>query len=345
MARPRVATDEEIIAAAEEMAAEAGWRAIRGNNVRLKMDLGGSATTFIKVINEWRKEKEAEELESTQEVTTSEIVDDRGSAVDEGLLLLHEAAKKIRDDATREIDRAVSDERRKGDSIRSEERVSHEALVAELRVDIEALEGEGQVLTTETEVEIARADAAEEDLEQKALQITDLASKVKSLTSEADKVPGLVREVASLEEAASAARKKAETDVAKLEGRITKTEDREAKARQEISEKEEVIVELRSDLKAVNADLSTARSDVTTARSERAASDRALEAAKLKIGESKHRQDDTEKMVELERRRADEAWAQIQAMQTQIDELLKRQDAIATAPTAQPDKQGASARG
>ena len=57
MARPRTASDEQIIATAEELAAEKGWKAVYGKEVREKLARGGSLSTFTQVINAWRAEK------------------------------------------------------------------------------------------------------------------------------------------------------------------------------------------------------------------------------------------------------------------------------------------------
>ena len=40
MARPRAASDEQIIATAEELAAEKGWKAVYGKEVREKLARG-----------------------------------------------------------------------------------------------------------------------------------------------------------------------------------------------------------------------------------------------------------------------------------------------------------------
>ena len=50
MARPRTASDEQIIATAEELAAEKGWKAVYGKEVREKLARGGSLSTFTQVI-------------------------------------------------------------------------------------------------------------------------------------------------------------------------------------------------------------------------------------------------------------------------------------------------------
>ena len=79
MARPRAASDEQIIATAEELAAEKGWKAVYGKEVREKLAQGSSLSTFTQVINAWRAEKAT----TNEEVKAhaSEIVEDRASVL------------------------------------------------------------------------------------------------------------------------------------------------------------------------------------------------------------------------------------------------------------------------
>ena len=66
------------------------------------------------VINAWRAEKaENEEMEAP----ASEIVEDRASVLDDGLSAVADTLKSMRMAVTAEIDRAVTDERKKSDRI------------------------------------------------------------------------------------------------------------------------------------------------------------------------------------------------------------------------------------
>ena len=131
-------------------------------------------------------------------VPASEIVEDRASVLDHGLSVVADTLKSMRMAVTAEIDRAVTDERKKSDRIRADERDLHEKSSATLRAEVEALQSENAALAEEAGSETTRADTAKDlaasndettkqlqrditNLEKVAEQVPELQSKIESL--------------------------------------------------------------------------------------------------------------------------------------------------------------------
>lgn len=180
MARPRAASDEQIIEAADHLAAEKGWRTVYAKAVHEHMNVGGSLSTFTKVINAWRATKQEEE--GDVEASANEVVEDRASIIDEGLTSIAEALKAMRTAVTNEIDRAVADERKKSDRIRADERDLHENKVAQMTATIDAISAENDGLATEAQEESTRADNLEDELQRVTAQSEDQAGEIQTLT-------------------------------------------------------------------------------------------------------------------------------------------------------------------
>ncbi|WP_126623197.1 hypothetical protein [Oceaniglobus ichthyenteri] len=219
MARPRAASDEQIIEAADHLAAEKGWRTVYAKAVHEHMNVGGSLSTFTKVISAWRATKQEEE--GDVEAPANEVVEDRASIIDEGLTSIAGALKAMRTAVTDEIDRAVADERKKSDRIRADERDLHEKQIAQLTATIDAISAENDGLATEAQEESTRADNAEDELqrvtartEDQAGEIQRLAQKIKddNATREALKseIEALQKSALDLQAVSDAAVKKAE---------------------------------------------------------------------------------------------------------------------------------------
>lgn len=223
MARPRKATDEEMIAAAEALAEEfGGWRKVFGSTVSGRLGVGGSLSTYTRVVNAWR-EKKAESTATSGENSASEVVIDRVSIIDEGLIEVGDTLKKLRESVTQEIERAVADERRKGDAIRADERSAYEKAVKGYKEEVASLQAENTMLATEAEEEEDRADTAENAFEA-------MTAEVDALRIEAAKVPTLVDEASSAKTAAEEAEKRADAAISKAGEDIAKAEKRESDA-------------------------------------------------------------------------------------------------------------------
>ena len=223
MARPRKATDEDMITAAEALAEElGGWRKVFGSTVSSRLGVGGSLSTYTRVVSAWREEK-AEAAATSGESPASEVVIDRASIIDEGLIEVGDTLKRLRETVTQEIERAVADERRKGDAIRTDERATHEKTVDAYREEVASLQEENSMLATEAGEEEARADTAENAVEA-------MTAEVEFFRIEAEKVPTLVDEVSAAKTAAEEAEKRADAAISKAGEDIAKAEKRESDA-------------------------------------------------------------------------------------------------------------------
>jgi DNA repair exonuclease SbcCD ATPase subunit len=309
MARPRAATDEQIIEAAEELARELGWRKVYGSTVRDRMAVGGSPSTFIKVVNAWRAQREATE-ETGPNQNVAEVVGDRASVLDDGLSAIAATLKSLRDVVNAEIDRAVADERRKSDRLRADDRAAHEAAAADLRGQIATLASENEALATEAIAEAERADAAEIALDGARGEIAAASTQIDVLGAEAAKVPDLEGRLAvALQE-----RQQME---AAAQAQLRKAEERESVALKTVDKRDRKVEALEQELVGLKADLATARSDLSDARTESVRAHEALAAATA-------RSDDLKAGVEKERERGDSAWARVEILQTQLESLADR---------------------
>ena len=304
MARPRAATDEQIIQVAEEIAAEKGWRNVYAKAVHDKMNVGGSLSTFTKAIAAWRSEKEADDQDQGEELTSGDVVDDRVSVIDESLSNVATVLKSMRDAVTNEIDRAVADERRKSDRVRADERELHERKMAERDATIDAISAENESLAIEAQAEAKRADAAE-------IEIGEMNSRIKLLEGEAAKIPEMSSQIETLTHEKEKIKADSEVRIAETQetsaAAIEKAEAREAAVVTDKRATEQKLDENRKELQSINSDLTTARIDLATVRAERAQSCSRAEAAEKKI-------QDLASDIERERTRADEAWSRVDAL-------------------------------
>lgn len=318
MARPRAATDAEIIEAAEALAEAKGWRTVYAKTVHEHMGVGGSLSTFSKVVTAWRAEKA--EAEKGEDQPTEEIVEHRASILDEGLSTVFDALKSMREAVTNEIDRAVADERRKSDRMREDEREMHGKQVAGLEEAIAALTAESEGLATEAQDEAHRAETAEDAL----------AEMTQTAEQRQDQIDALHRNVAKMADVEAQLKDEiaAKDDAAKKDAAaIDKAEKREAEAVAAKTKAEAKVDELREELKTVNSELTAARSDLTLARSERAAAQEALSSAAIENEELK-------KSIDVERSRADDAWKRVDQLASEIKELRSAKPAPPKSATA-----------
>ena len=242
MARPRAASDEQIIATAEALADEKGWKAVYAKEVREKLARGGSLSTFTQVINAWRAKKaENEEVEAP----ASEIVEDRASVLDDGLSAVVDTLKSMRMAVTAEIDRAVTDERKKSDRIRADERDLYEKSTAILRAEIQALQSENADLAEEAGSEATLADTAENLAASKDETIDQLQQDIANLEEAAKQVPDLLFKIESLNSAVDDLK-------ASTAAQIATAEDREKAASAAQAATEKKTEDLRGELKAVS---------------------------------------------------------------------------------------------
>ena len=304
MARPRAATDEQIIQVAEEIAAEKGWRNVYAKAVHEKMNVGGSLSTFTKAIAAWRSEKEADDQDQGEELTSGDVVDDRVSVIDESLSNVATVLKSMRDAVTKEIDRAVADERRKSDRVRADECELHERKMAERDATIDAISAENESLATEAQAEAERADAAENEID-------EMNSRIKLLEGEAAKIPEMSFQIETLTHEKEKIKADSEARIAEMQetsaAAIEKAEAREASVVTDKRATEQKLDENRKELQSINSELTTARSDLATVRAERAQSCSRAEAAEKKI-------QDLASDIVRERTRADEAWSRVDAL-------------------------------
>ena len=266
MARPRAATDEQIIQVAEEIAAEKGWRNVYAKAVHEKMNVGGSLSTFTKAIAAWRSEKEADDQDQGEELTSGDVVDDRVSVIDESLSNVATVLKSMRDAVTKEIDRAVADERRKSDRVRADECELHERKMAERDATIDAI---NESLATEAQAEAERADAAENEID-------EMNSRIKLLEGEAAKIPEMSFQIETLTHEKEKIKADSEARIAEMQetsaAAIEKAEAREAAVVTDKRATEQKLDENRKELQSINSELTIARSDLATVRAERAQS-------------------------------------------------------------------------
>jgi chromosome segregation ATPase len=322
MARPRAATDEQIIEAAEALAQEQGWHSVYAKAVHEHMGVGGSLSTFSKVIAKWRAEKE--EAEKGEKKPSEEVVEHRSSVIDESLSSVAAVLKSMREAVTAEIDRAVSDERKKSDRVRADDREMHDKQVAALNETVSALTLESEVLATEAQEEAKRADTAEDAL----AEMTQTADEQKYQIEELEDKCGKMADVeAQLRAEIAAKDKAAEKDREAHAAAVQKAEQREAAAEAAKSKAEATVDNLRDDLKKVNAELATARSDLTLARSERANADKLLEAASAEI-------EGLKESIKAEKSRADDAWERVDQLASEIKELRSAKPAAPKSATA-----------
>lgn len=313
MARPRAASDEEILAAAEDLAKEIGWQNVYAKTVHERMAVGGSLSTFSKLIKGWRASKEAEK--GPQGAQVAEIIEDRASVLDDGLSDIMNTLKKLRDTVNAEIDRAVSDERRKSERLRADDKAGHDQAMEEIRARMEAMSIEIDGLVEEAGSEGARADQAEAQLVEMDGELNAARKLIASLKIEADKVPGLVRDLttarAEIEKVSADAETRYEQVRRDAREQIGKAEAREASAQKAIEARDAKIDKIERSLSQVTADLSAARSDLTAERAERSNT-----AGKLKSAEKTI--EDLKKGIDDERARADRAWDRVQELQEKI---------------------------
>lgn len=324
MARPRAATDEQIIAAAEEIAEEKGWRTVYAKSVHERLNLGGSLSTFTKVISKWRAEKEA--TEETSKQPEGEIVEVRATIIDDALAGVANSLKSMREVVTSEIDRAVADERRKSDAMRANEGDLHQSKINELNGIIQTITSENDSLATEAQEESHRAEAAEGALaEAKQVIITqrqiadDLCQKAKILE---EKVSELETNEGKLRD-----------ELSDLNIKIGKSEKREAIANEKNtqlekvrSEQSEDLRQLREELKAAYETVSTAKEKLTVTQSEK---DVLQTEYKNTLNENKglkSRISTLEKEVTDEKIRADKAWAKIPTLEKEVTDERTRAD-------------------
>jgi len=301
MARPRAATDKQILAAADELAAEKGWKAVYAKEVREKLGLGGSLSTFTQIINTWRAERaESEDVEAP----TAEIVEDRASVIDDGLSAVADALKTMRTTVTAEIDRAVADERKKSDRMRADEREVHEKTTAALRAEIEALQSENADLAEEAGFEATRADTAEDATTAASEEIDRLKQKITQLEETAAQVPELQQQIKDLYKAADDLKASTDAMIASAEAREESAQDARTVAEQKTED-------LRIELKDVNSALSTVRTDLATAQAEKT---RLSESVK----EQMTRADLAEARVAPAQERADAAWGRVDELIAQM---------------------------
>lgn len=328
MARPRAATDEQIIEAAEKLAAEIGWQNVYAKTVYESMGVGGSLSTFSKTIKAWRAEKE--ESAGSEKTDVAEIVEDRASVLDEGLSAIADTLKKLRDTVNAEIDRAVSDERRKSERLRADDRAAHEKAIQDLRGQIDALSAEIDDLAAEASSEGDRADAAESKAEELSARLADALNELGELQERVQVIPGLEQQINDLTADKEALASEAAAQIEKAEAReavaideVKKRDDRitgiEAKAVNDLAKRDAKIEKLETDLKGKTEDLATARVDLTTARSERTQADEKREVAQNEI-------DDLKAQVEAERTRADRAWDRVK----ELEKLITSNDRTTT---------------
>ena len=318
MARQRAATDEQIIAAAEELAETKGWPNVYARAVHKHMNVGGSLSTFTQVINAWRAEKAAGE--EAEQPTMTEIVEDRASVIDDGLSAVAEALKTMRLTVTTEIDRAVADERKKSDRVRADERELHEKKISEMNATVDAISAENSGLAEEAQSETARADTAEDAAEELALktarQFDEVGDKIDDLEKEAAKVPGLQSEIDDLKKAAEDLRISSSAQIAKAE-------DREKSAIAATAAADKKVEDLRAELSSINSDLSTARTDLATARAERAQSDEKLQAALAQVTKEQQRATAAAEDASKDKERADAAWSRVDSLVEQMKSTEK----------------------
>lgn len=321
MARPRNATDGDMIATAESLARELGsWRKVFGSTVAKRMGVGGSLSTYTDVMNEWRKKK-AEGEEVSKKTSVSEVTTNRPCIIDDGITEIANTLNKMRETVTQDAERAVADERRKCDGIRKDERDTQEKIVAEYREELAGLQEENAMLSTEAQEEEARADAAEKALE-------EMTKQAGVLRAEAEKVPALIDELSSARAAAEKAEKKADAAIAKAEADFAKAELRENTAVETSMAKGKTIENLWQEIKSVHVELSTTRSDLSAACAEIASKTRELNAATHAIEVAVKRAYDSEAAATEEKMRADNAWSQVEMLEKKFSDLLKRFESV-----------------
>ena len=191
---------------------------------------------------------------------------------------------------TAEIDRAVTDERKKSDRIRADERDLHEKSTAALRAEIEALQSENADLAEEAGSEATRADTAEDLAASNDETINQLRQDITNLKEVAEQVPELQSKIESLASAADDLK-------ASTAAQVATAEDREKTAGVAQVAAEKRTEDLRDELKAVSSDLATARA-------ERSQSDEKLESAVTDAAK--------------ERDRADAAWGRLENLISQM---------------------------
>lgn len=303
MARPRAATDEQIIEAAEDLAKENGWQNVYAPTVHSHMNVGGSLSTFSKVIKAWRLEKEAEA--GSQEAQVAEIVRDRVSIIDDGMGAIVETLKKLSETVNTEIDRAVTDERRKSERLRADDKAAHDKAMEDLRARVDAMSAEIDALAEEAGSETDRADRAEEELEASKVSVNDLMEQLRDMSEELKKIPALEGQLKAAQNEVEKTKTETERRIHEIKtdalGQIKKAEEREAKALAAVEAKDKKIEKIEGNLSQAKEDLATARSDLTNARSERSNT-----AEKLKSSEAEII--DLKKQIEDEKARADRAW-------------------------------------
>ena len=253
MARPRAASDEQIIETAEKLAETKGWRAVYARAVHEELGVGGSLSTFTTVVNRWRAEKESV-VDDVNESPEGELVEDRKSVIDEGLASVAGVLKTMRDAVMVEIDRAVSDERKKSDRVRADERELHETKMKEMHAGIAELTSENDGLATEAQEESARADTAEEEIGRltkiaatSELEIASLKSQVKELSGSEN---SLKEQVTELHGQIDDVKAEAKTTVEKAERREREVDGLYKRSLEEAAN-------LRLELKDVNAEAQT----------------------------------------------------------------------------------------
>lgn len=322
MARPRAATDEQIIEAAEAIAAEKGWRNVYAKAVHERMDVGGSLSTFTKVINSWRAEKAS--TDTDEQKLEGEIVEDRVSVIDEGLQSVASMLKSMRDAVTAEIDRAVADERKKSDRVRADERELHEKKIAGMNAVIDEITSENDGLATEAQAEADRADTAENSFTEAQREISHMIDRLRDTEAEAAKIPALrsqIEDLISEKEKIEADSEAAITNMKSAsEALVKKAEERERIALHDKKAIEEKLDRVTVELKAASADLATARADLATARAERSQADDRVKTAEKQINDLKAE-------IERERSRADDAWSRVDALTAEMKEKTLRHQA------------------
>lgn len=325
MARPRAASDEQILAAAEDLAKEVGWQNVYAPTVHTHMNVGGSLSTFSKVIKKWRAEKEAEE--GSAETQIAEIVTDRVSIIDDGMAAIVETLKKLSETVNAELDRAVADERRKSERLRADDKAAHDKAMEDLRSRMDAMSIENDALAEEATSETDRADHAEEQAAELQTSLDEAYTKMKALDAEVARIPELEEQVRAAQGKAFQAKEEAQKQIADIkaeaQGQIEKAEAREAKALKDVETRDGKIESIEKSLSHVKEDLATARSDLTNARAERANADEKLNAANEEIAILK-------KEIETEKTRADRAWDRVQDLEKKLPAQI--------APAKDPEK-------
>lgn len=317
MARPRAATDEQIIEAAEQLAAEKGWQAVYAKAVHDRLGVGGSLSTFTTVVNAWRTEKE-EAAGDEEKPSNAEIVEDRTTIIDESLSNVASVLKSMRDAVTCEIDRAVADERKKSDRMRADERDLHQVQVLELRQSNEALTSENDGLAAEAQEEAKRADTAEDKVSEMDAMLTMHVAKIEKqeiqIKDSVANNEALKAEITALE--AAAKEQKAASEMA-----VQKAEDRESAAITAQQKAEVRIEEVRKDLKSGTADLETARADLATERAKSSQMKSKLDEQQKVINEYDVKVKSLEAKIEKEKERTDKAWSRVEDLASQIQKM------------------------